>query len=153
PSLHRNYPVSSVLRASPPPQTARPVSHEMPVSRSPLGLPVLHLIHFAYMPSPIPRQVRWNSFARTLPSSSAFPRFVGVSAPASPVSGPVQRSLLLRPTCSPSRQSDPLHQRLQQLHCFHCCFDCYRAERTSSRSGTFTHWWTSAFSRRTTNLG
>ena len=42
---------------------------------SPLGLPVLRLIPFAYMPSPIPRQIRRNSFARTLPSSAAFPRF------------------------------------------------------------------------------
>jgi hypothetical protein len=31
PSLHRGYPASSVLRASPPSQTARPVSHELPV--------------------------------------------------------------------------------------------------------------------------
>jgi hypothetical protein len=31
PSLHRSYPASSVLRASPPSQTARPVSHELPV--------------------------------------------------------------------------------------------------------------------------
>src|SRR6266853_624116 len=31
PSLHRNYPASSVLRASPPSQSARPVSHELPV--------------------------------------------------------------------------------------------------------------------------
>ena len=33
PSLHRNYPASSVLRASPPSQTARPISHELPVDR------------------------------------------------------------------------------------------------------------------------
>jgi len=31
PSLYRNYSVSSVLRTSPPPHTARPVSHELPV--------------------------------------------------------------------------------------------------------------------------
>jgi hypothetical protein len=31
PSLRRSYPASSVLRASPPSQTARPVSHELPV--------------------------------------------------------------------------------------------------------------------------
>ena len=31
PSLHRNYPASSVPRASPPSQSARPVSHELPV--------------------------------------------------------------------------------------------------------------------------
>src|SRR5262249_14174838 len=40
PSLHRGYPASSVLQASPPPQAARPVSRELPVDplpRSPLG--------------------------------------------------------------------------------------------------------------------
>jgi len=31
PSLHRSYPASSVLRTSPPPHTAQPVSHELPV--------------------------------------------------------------------------------------------------------------------------
>ena len=31
PSLHRNYPASSVVRAFPPSHTARPVSHELPV--------------------------------------------------------------------------------------------------------------------------
>ena len=31
--------------------------------------------------------------------------------------------------------SDPLHQRLQQFRCLHCCSDCYRVERTSSRAG------------------
>ena len=33
PSLHRRYPASSVLRTSPPPHTARPVSRELPVDR------------------------------------------------------------------------------------------------------------------------
>src|SRR5260370_25416219 len=34
PSLHRNYPASSVVRASPPSQSARPVSRELPVDSS-----------------------------------------------------------------------------------------------------------------------
>jgi len=34
---------------------------------------VLRLVPFAYMPSPLPRQVQRNLFARTVPSSSAFP--------------------------------------------------------------------------------
>jgi hypothetical protein len=34
---------------------------------------VLRLIPFTYMPSPLPRQVRWKLFARIFPSSSAFP--------------------------------------------------------------------------------
>src|SRR6266478_2579538 len=44
--------------------------------------------------------------------------------------------------------SDPLHQRLQQSRCLHCCSDCYRVERTSSRAGLLPLW-TTAFSRRT----
>src|SRR5712692_7750120 len=30
---------------------------------------------------------------------------------------------------------DSLHQRLQQFRCLHYCSDCYRVERTSSRTG------------------
>src|SRR5260370_6266475 len=32
------------------------------------------MVHFAYMPSPIPRQDEWNLFAHTIPSAAAFPR-------------------------------------------------------------------------------
>jgi hypothetical protein len=77
PSLHRSYPASSVLRASPPSQSARPFSHELPVDpilRSLLGLPVLRMVPTACMPSPIPRQVGWNLFAHTIPFASAFPK-------------------------------------------------------------------------------
>ena len=31
------------------------------------------MVPIAYMPSPIPRQVGWNLFARTIPFASAFP--------------------------------------------------------------------------------
>jgi len=31
--------------------------------------------------------------------------------------------------------SDPLHRKLRQPRCLRCRFDCYRAERTSSRAG------------------
>jgi len=57
-----------------------------------------------------------------------LPRAKGGSAPASPVSGPAQRSLTLWPARSPSRPCDPLHRRLQRLRYLHRCFDCYRAE-------------------------
>jgi hypothetical protein len=73
-----------------------------------------------------------------------LPRNRGGSAPASLFSGPAQRSLTLRPACSPGRLRDPLHQRLQQSCCLHCCSDCYRVERTSSRAG-IPPLWTSAF--------
>jgi len=64
-----------------------------------------------------------------------LPRNRGGSAPALVFSRPAQRLLTLRPACSPSRQCDLLHRRLQQLRCLRRCFDCYRVERTSSRAG------------------
>jgi len=65
-----------------------------------------------------------------------LPRISGGSAPALPFSRPAQRSSTLRPIDLPSRQRDLLHQRLQQSRCLHCCSDCYRVERTSSRAGS-----------------
>ena len=58
-----------------------------------------------------------------------LPRNRGGSAPALVFSRPARRSLTLRPARSPSRLCDPLHQRLQQFRCLHCCSDCYRVER------------------------
>ncbi len=103
--------------------------------QSPLGLPVLRLTPFACMPSPLPRQVRWKLVRSYIPIVFGLPRIVGGSAPATPFSRPAQRSLTLRPACSPSRLCDLLHRRLQQLRCLRRCFGCYRVERTSSRAG------------------
>ena len=64
-----------------------------------------------------------------------LPRNRGGSAPALVFSRPAQRSLTLRPARSPSRLATLLHRRLQQLRCLRRCFDCYRVERTSSRTG------------------
>jgi len=76
PSLHRSYPASSVLRASPPSQSARPFSHELPVDPS-----CDHRWDFpccVWSPLPAcrrhyPGRSDGNLFARTFPSSSAFP--------------------------------------------------------------------------------
>jgi hypothetical protein len=51
------------------------------------------------------------------------------------VSRSAQRSLTLRPACSPDHLCDLPHQRLQQLRCLHRCSDCFRMERTSFRAG------------------
>jgi len=59
PSLHRSYPASSVLRASPLSQSARPVSRELPVDPYcdlRWDFPCCVWSTFACMPSPIPRQ-------------------------------------------------------------------------------------------------
>ena len=94
----------------------------------------MRLVPVACMPSPLPRQDRWTC-SLMLSIGGGLPRAKGGSAPALPVSRPAWRSLALRPACSPSRHCDPLHRRLQRLRYLHRCFDCYRAERTSSRAG------------------
>jgi hypothetical protein len=138
PSLHRNYPASAVLRASPPSQSARPVSHELPVDP--------HCDHrwdfSCCVWSPLPtcrRQCPGRTDGKLVrsydPINCGLPRNRGGSAPASTFSRPAQRSLTLRPACSPSRQSDLLHQRLQQLRCLRCHSDCYWVERASSQAG------------------
>jgi hypothetical protein len=110
-------------------------SHAISLAKSPLGLPVLRMVHFAYMPSPN-TPAGLMKFVRSYDSISfGLPRNRGGSAPALVFSRPAQRLLALRPACSPSRQCDLLHRRLQQLRCLRRCFDCYRVERTSSRAG------------------
>ena len=135
PSLHRRYPVSSVLRAPPPSQSARPFSHELlrtaitagtsrvvygPLRRhavaSYLGRMdgICSLVPFHRLrPSPKPRRV--GSCINVFEACSAFTH--------------VMACLL---TESLKRPSAP---ELQQSRCLHRCSDCYRVERTSSRAG------------------
>jgi hypothetical protein len=136
-SLYRHYPVSSVVRASPPPHTARPVSHELPVDPdrdhrwgfpccvwSPL--PTCHrhypgrsdgacsLVHLHRLrPSLCNSQV--GSCNYCFGACSAFTHVMACTLTESP--------------------SDPLHRKLRQLRCLRRRFDCYRVERTSSRAG------------------
>jgi len=137
PSLHRSYPASSVLRASPPPQTAWPVSRELPVDPdrdhrwgfpccvwSPLptchrhypgrldGACSLVSLH-PQRPSLCNSQVgSCNCFFE---ACSAFTHVMACTLAESPC--------------------DPFHRKLRQLRCLRCRFDCYRVERTSSRAG------------------
>jgi hypothetical protein len=137
PSLRRNYPASAVLRAFPPPHTARPVSRELPVDPnrdhrwgfpcclwSPMrtcrrqypgrfnGACSLVGLH-CQRPSPRNRKVgSCNYFFGTC---SAFTHVTACTLAESP--------------------SDPLHRGLRQLCCLRCRLDCFRVERTSSRAG------------------
>jgi hypothetical protein len=137
PSLHRSYPASSVLRAFPPSQSARPVSHELPVDpycdhrwdfpccawstlltcrRQYPGRSdgIYSLVRFhSLRPSPKPGRV--GSCISLFEACSAFAHVTACTLAKSP--------------------SDSLHQRLQQSRCLHCCSDCYRVERTSFRAG------------------
>src|SRR5450631_426006 len=77
PSLHRRYPVSSVLRACPPPRAARPVPHGRPVEGhepSPHGASrVACHLHLADMPSPLPRRDRVGGMSFNSTTTAAFP--------------------------------------------------------------------------------
>ena len=117
PSLHRNYPASTVLRASPPPRPARIVPRGHPVggtrastdrgfpccvvllrghavATTPAG-PRARVVHAGILPSLI--------FAR---DGSLLHSTVG-SAPALGFSRPARRSLTLRPARSPNHPCDP----------------------------------------------
>jgi hypothetical protein len=136
PSLHRRYPASPVLRASPPPQTAWPVSREVPVDPdldlrwgfpcclwSPMrtcrrhypgrfnGACPLVRLH-CQRPSPCNSKVgSCNCFFE---ACSAFTHVTACT---------LAESL-----------NDPLHRKLRQV-CYRRRFDCFRVERTSSRAG------------------
>jgi len=105
PSLCRSYPASSVLRASPPSQSAQPVSHELPVDPY-----CNHRWDFpccAWSPLPACRRQypgRSDGIIRSYDSISfGLPRNRGGSAPALVFSRPAQRLLTLRPARLPSR--------------------------------------------------
>ena len=140
PSLHRNYPASSVLRASPPSQSARPFSRELPVDP--------HCDHRWDFPC-----CAWSTLPacrRQYPGRSdgicSLVRFHSLRR--SPKPGRVGSCITVFGACSAfthvtactlaKSPCDSLHQRLQQFRCLHCCSDCYRVERTSSRMG-LTH--------------
>ena len=132
-----SFPASLVVRASPPSHTARPFSRELPVDpyrdhrwdfpccawstllacrRQYPGRSdgIYSLVPFHHLrPSLEPGRV--GSCITLFEACSAFTHVTACTLAKSP--------------------SDPLHQRLQQFRCLHCCSDCYRVERTSSRAG------------------
>ena len=150
PSLHRNYSALSLLRASPPSQSARSVSRELPVD------PYCdHRWDFPCCVWPPLPACRRQYPGRSDETYSLIPFH---QLRPSPLSGRVGSCINGFEACSAfthvtactlaKSPSDPLHQRLQQFRCLHYCSDCYRVERTSSRAGLFPLW-TTAFSRRT----
>ena len=139
PSLHRSYPASSVLRAFPaiPKRPGLsltscqliPTSITAGTSRVAYGPLCLHAV--ANTPAG-----RMELFCSLVPFHSLRP---------SPKPGRVGSCISLFEACSAfthvtactlaKSPSDSLHRRLQQLRCLRRCFDCYRVERISSRTG------------------
>src|SRR6266852_2747554 len=117
--------------------------------RSPLGLPVLRLIHYVCMPSPLPRQVRWNGFAHYCSIVVGLPQITDGSAPALTVSRPAQRSLVLQPADSPSRLMRPSPPEASAALLPPPPLRLLPGGAIQFPGGSFTPLWTSAFSRRT----
>src|SRR5262249_33299594 len=139
PSLHRSYSASQVLQASPPPHTARPISHELPVdpysipitagaSRVASGLLCLHAI--AITPAGPMEPIRSDYFHQRRPSP--ITRWVGSCITFFEACSAFSHVMACTLGESPS---DPLHRKLRPLRCLCRRFGCYRVERTSSRAG------------------
>jgi len=103
PSLPRHYPASSVVRASPPPQTAWPGSRELPVGRAARdhrwGFPCCVWSPMSACRRQYPG--RTDGIVRSYaPIDCGLPRTYGGSAPALFFSRPAQRSICYSlPTC------------------------------------------------------
>jgi hypothetical protein len=154
PFLHRRYPASRVLRTSPPPHTAQPDSHESPVdppaitagaSRVASGPRCLHAV--AITPAGPMRPVR--SYR---PIDIGLPRNSGGSAPALPVSRPAQRSVALRPACSPSRHATLFTEGFNGF-VTSTAASIVTGRNEPAPGRDFHPLWTSAFSRRTELFG
>ena len=94
----------------------------------------MRLVSYTYMPSPLPRQVRWSCslvyLHRRRPSLcnsqvGSCNYFFGACSAFTHVTACTLAESL----------NDPFHRKLRQLRCLRCRFDCYRVERTSSRAG------------------
>ena len=140
-SLHRHYPASSVLRASPPPQGARPVRHRRPVGR-PRPRPGASRVARAflvYVLSPLPRHSHWRHCFAHPSSDVSLPRkgrrvglcIVNFEA-CSAFTRVTARTLALPPI------RGTLTRRLQPLRHLHDCSGCFRLERLPG--GACTRW-------------
>ena len=142
PFLRRRYPASPVLRACPPPHSARPVPRGFPVGVSPppLGLPVLRrtslYIHAVASTPAGPLGARVAVFFFS--NGGGLPRLTIGSAPALQFSRLAQRSLRVTACILAESPCDPLHRRLRRFRYLRPRSGCYRLKQPLS-GGTFTH--------------
>ncbi len=141
PSLHRHYPASPVLRASPPPQGARPIRHRSSVDR-PRPRPAASRVACAfpvYGLSPLPRHRHWWLYLAHPSSDVSLPRkgrrvgLCNVNFEAcSAFTRVTARTLALPPV------RGTLTRRLQTFRHLHACSCCFRLERLPG--GACTRW-------------
>ena len=126
PLLHRHYPVSTLLRASPPPTRPGLALAGCPLRLPPLSSSVSRAscAFFRYMPSSLPR---WNGKMRSsliFPCHAGLPRMSGGSASTSKVSGPHRAFTCVTACIFAGSPSDPFHRRLRRIRCLLRRFDC-----------------------------
>ncbi len=141
PSLHRHYPASAVLRASPPPQGARPVRHRSPVGRPRprQGASRVACAFLVYVLSPLPRHSHWRHCLAHPSSDVSLPRkgrrvglCIDLFEAYSAFTRVTARTLALPPI------RGTLTRRLQPLRHLHDCSGCFRLERLPG--GACTRW-------------
>ena len=151
PSLHQHYPASSVLRASPPPQGARPVPHGRPVGyphTTPRGFPCCVRFPCVHAVATTPAQRLGYCIAHSIQSYQPSPIWQSGRPAQRPFRGLLGvHSRYGLHTRAVTVFRDTLHRRLQPFRCLHNCSGCFRLERLPG--GAFTHWENAAFSRRT----
>ena len=139
--LHRHYPASAVLRASPPPLGARPIRHRSSVGR-PRPRPGASRVACAflvYVLSPLPRHSHWRHFFAHPSSDVSLPRYgrrvglcIGLFEAYSAFIRITARTLALPPI------RGSLIRRLQTFRHLHACSGCFRLERLPG--GACTRW-------------
>ena len=105
PFLRRRYPASQVLRACPPPHTARPVPRGLPVGAfpPPLGLPVLRRSSLYTCRRHYPGGTVGCARCFLFPTAAAFPDHQAGRLPHYLFRGLLSVHCTLRPAHSPSR--------------------------------------------------
>jgi hypothetical protein len=131
--LHRHYPVSTLLRASPPPTRPGLTLAGCPLRLPPLSTSVSRAswTFFRGMPSlSTPAKLQSASVAG-FPCNAGLPRQSDRSASASLVSGPRRAFTCVRAYLFAGSPSDPFHRRLRRIRCLLRRFDCYWASDPS----------------------
>ena len=150
--LHRHYPASSLLRASPPPRRPGLALAGFPSRLPPLPCSASRAscAFLRCMPSfYTPVELR-GALVASLPPQCCLPRLLGGSASTFSVSRPDRTFTCVTACIFAESPSDPFHQRLRRIRYLLRRFDCFWASDPSQAglppAETHTH------SRRTNRI-
>ncbi len=131
--LHRHYPASPLVRASPPPTRPGLTLAGCPLRLPPLS-PSVSRASCAFlrcMPSLSTPADLQSAFVAGFLCNTGLPRLSDRSASASYVSGPRRAFTCVMACIFAGSPSDPFHRRLRRIRCLLRRFDCYWASDPS----------------------